>query len=356
MAERQDLFESFAHTDYEQWSVARNSIPVSNLQITVNEISRKLQERPPSQFLSNTQQNPEAQLKALLTRSGKTLGEVVRDEVVEEVEEELVDEEIEMEAPVEINLLFIEALQSMPKYAKFLKDLLKRKDRLGAISNIPLTGGCSAVILNKVPEKLTDLGLFNIPCLFGSDTKYRALGDLGASINLMPYSLYQKLDLGELSPTRMSLSLADRSVKYPRGVVENLLVTVDKFVFPVDFVILDMEADERVPIILGCPFLCTVKAIINVFHGNITLRVGEETITFECLDFISGADLVGKGEEEEVEEVVEECEEEVGTTFVPEVLELSEVREGIERAPIENPIPLERQVLPSHLEYDFSGE
>ncbi|XP_076885654.1 uncharacterized protein LOC143535224 [Bidens hawaiensis] len=94
-----------------------------------------------------------------------------------------------------------------------------------------------------------------------------ALADLGASINLMPYSLYEKLELGELTPTRMSLSLADRSVKYPRGIIENLLVKVDKFVLPVDFGVLDMEADEKVPIILG--------------------RVDK------CFDYICGMDLVG---------------------------------------------------------------
>ncbi|XP_022032520.1 uncharacterized protein LOC110933614 [Helianthus annuus] len=125
----------------------------------------------------------------------------------------------------------------MPKYAKFLKDLLRNKEKLGELSNVPLNGGCSAVVLNKLPEKLTDPGIFTIPCLFGGNTNTRALADLGASINLMPFSLYEKLDLGELSPTRMTLSLADRSVKYPRGIVENFLVKVDKFVFPADFVI-----------------------------------------------------------------------------------------------------------------------
>ncbi|XP_076953565.1 uncharacterized protein LOC143627677 [Bidens hawaiensis] len=118
---------------------------------------------------------------------------------------------------LKINLPFIEALQHMPKYAKFLKDLLKRKDRLGEVSSIPLKGDCSAVVLNRVPEKLLDTGVFTIPYLFSSDAMRHALADLGASINLMSYSLYEKLKLGELTPTRMSLSLADHLVKYPRG-------------------------------------------------------------------------------------------------------------------------------------------
>ncbi|XP_022041724.1 uncharacterized protein LOC110944371 [Helianthus annuus] len=281
---------------------------------------------------------------------------------------------------LKINLPFIEALQSMPKYAKFLKDLLRNKEKLGELSNVPLNGGCSAVVLNKLPEKLTDPGIFTIPCLFGSNTNTRALADLGASINLMPISLYEKLDLGELSPTCMTLSLADRSVKYPRGIVENLLVKVDKFVFPADFIILDMEADERVPIILGHPFLCTAKALIDVYDGKITLRVDNERVTFEidrsinhpsgsddysgpchsvyflnsfiscvdhCLEYISGADLV-VGERVEVESLrLDEVEDE-GIPLIPEALAISD--------DTTQPPPLELKVLPSHLEYAFLGE
>ncbi|XP_022041741.1 uncharacterized protein LOC110944386 [Helianthus annuus] len=246
----------------------------------------------------------------------------------------------------------------MSKFAKFLKDLLKRKDRLGEASNIPLSRGCSAVVLNKIPEKLTDPGLFTIPCLFGSDTECRALADLGASINLMPYSMYERLGLGELSPTRMSLSLADRLVKYPRGIIENLLVKVNKFFFPVDFVVLDMEADEKVPIILGRPFLFTAKAISDVFDGKITLQVGEERVTFEIARSMEHPSVEGKLDEvlEKVEEVVSESEEGEETEWVPEVLELSEVKSENESTPLEKPAPLELKVLPSHLEYAFLGE
>ncbi|XP_076940633.1 uncharacterized protein LOC143609889 [Bidens hawaiensis] len=136
-----------------------------------------------------------------------------------------------------INLPFTEALQHMPKYAKFLKDLLRRKESMEELSTVPLNGECFAVVLNKVPEKLPDPGVFTVPCFFGRDTSCQALADLRASINLMPYSLFEKLDLGELTPIHMSLSLADRSVKYPRGILENLLVKVDNLDFPVDFVV-----------------------------------------------------------------------------------------------------------------------
>ncbi|XP_022019252.1 uncharacterized protein LOC110919288 [Helianthus annuus] len=227
--------------------------------------------------------------------------------------------------------------------------------------------------------------------LWGAVTPAHALADLGASINLMPFSLYERLGLGELTPTRMSLSLADRSVKYPRGIVENLLVKVDKFVFPVDFVVLDMEADERVPIILGRPFLRTAKAIIDVFDGKISLRAGDEIVTFEidramqhpggrdddigpchsvyflnsfmscvdtCLEYISGADLVGEGvvgehSEDEVDEVEEEQLDE-SDELSAEPLELDAISD--ESNPVEIPPPLELKVLPSHLEYAFLGE
>ncbi|XP_021986471.1 uncharacterized protein LOC110882874 [Helianthus annuus] len=236
----------------------------------------------------------------------------------------------------------------MPKYAKFFKYLLKRKDKLGEISNIPLTRGCSAVVLNKLPEKLTDPGVFTIPCLFGGVVAPAyALADLGPSINLMLFSLYERLGLGELTPTRMSLSLADRSVKYPRGVVENLFVKVDRFVFPVDFVILDMEADERVPIILGRPFLRTANAIIDVFDGKITLRAGDENATFEIgrsMRHPSGRDEDNSPFEEEVE--VEEVVEEEDPLWAPETLELCEVREESESRPIDTLSTLELKRQP----------
>ncbi|XP_076954443.1 uncharacterized protein LOC143628861 [Bidens hawaiensis] len=264
----------------------------------------------------------------------------------------------------------------MPKYAKFLKDLLKRKDRLGEVSSIPLMGDCSAVVLNRVPEKLSDPGVFTIPVLFGSDAMSQALADLGASINLMSYSLYEKLELGELTPTRMSLSLAYRSVKYPQGIIENFLVKEDKFVFPVYFVVLDMEADEKVPIILGRPFLRTVKALIDVYDEKITLRVGDENVTYDvarsmrhpsdqddfsgidsCFDYICGADLMGSNGlvdcddlgEDELCEKDSVCDELAEISGLPEMIEVNEISCENEAVFGEKPAPLELKVLPSHL-------
>ncbi|GJX63014.1 putative ribonuclease H-like domain-containing protein [Tanacetum coccineum] len=124
-------------------------------------------------------------------------------------------------------------------------------------------------------------GSFTIPCDIGNLHIDNALADLGASISLMPYTMYEKLGLGEPKPTRMSLELADRPIQYPRGIVENVLIKVDKFILPIDFVILDMREDSRIPIIIGRPFLATVRAMIDVFNKKITLRVGDDEVTFD---------------------------------------------------------------------------
>ncbi|GJV91877.1 reverse transcriptase domain-containing protein [Tanacetum coccineum] len=180
-----------------------------------------------------------------------------------------------------INLPFIEALAQMPKYAKFLKGLLTNKARLEEACKIIMNERCSAVLLNKLPSKEKDPGSFTIPCDIGQLHIDNALADLGASISLMPYTMYKKLGLGEPKATRMSLELADRSIQYPRGIIKNVLIKVDKFVLPIDFVILDMPEDSRVPIILGRPFLATARAMIDVFNKKITLRVGDDEVIFD---------------------------------------------------------------------------
>ncbi|GJY93202.1 DNA-directed DNA polymerase [Tanacetum coccineum] len=180
-----------------------------------------------------------------------------------------------------INLPFIEALAQMPKYAKFLKGLLTNKARLEEACKITMNERCSAVLLNKLPSKEKDRGSFTISCDIGQLHIDNALADLGANISLMPYTMYEKLGLGEPKATRMSLELADRSIQYPRGIIENVLIKVDKFVLPIDFVILDLPKDSRVPIILGRPFLATAREMINVFNKKITLRVGDDEVIFD---------------------------------------------------------------------------
>ncbi|XP_057452422.1 uncharacterized protein LOC130744247 [Lotus japonicus] len=135
-----------------------------------------------------------------------------------------------------------------------------------------------------MPKKRRDPGSFTIPVEIEGLTVVEALCDLGASINLMPLSMFKRLNLGEVTPTMISLQMADRSLKTPYGIIEDVVVKVDKFVFPVDFIILDMEEDSKVPLILGRPFLATGEAEIKVAKGTLTLRVGEDEVLFNIFD------------------------------------------------------------------------
>ncbi|GJV03163.1 DNA-directed DNA polymerase [Tanacetum coccineum] len=180
-----------------------------------------------------------------------------------------------------INIPFIEALEQMPKYAKFMKDLLTQRGRGNETSNITLNERCSAVVLNEIPFKEKDLESFTIPCVIGQSRINKALADLGASISLMPYSMFLRLNLGDLKPTRMCIELANKSTQIPKGIAENVIVKIDRFVFPVDFVVLDIKEDHKIPIILGRSFLATAHAMIDVFNKKIYFEVGNETITFD---------------------------------------------------------------------------
>ncbi|KAL4306447.1 hypothetical protein AHAS_Ahas16G0179200 [Arachis hypogaea] len=177
---------------------------------------------------------------------------------------------------LEINIPLAEALEQMPLYAKFLKELINKKRSWHENETIMLTEECSAVIQRGIPPKLKDPGSFVVSCTIGKMTLENTLCDLGASINLMPLSMMRKLAIEEIKPTKMSLVMADRSIKTPNGVVENLLVKVGEFIFPVDFVILDTEGEGNNSIILGRPFLTTARATIDVEKGEITFRVHNE--------------------------------------------------------------------------------
>nr|GEX92935.1 DNA-directed DNA polymerase [Tanacetum cinerariifolium] len=150
---------------------------------------------------------------------------------------------------------FADALVHLPKFAPMFKKLLNNKDKLIELTKTPLNENCSAVVLKKLPEKLSDPGRFLIPCDFSEFDNCLALADLGASINLMLLSIWKKLRLPTLNDTKMVLELADRTISKPTGVAENFFVKVGKFYFPADFVVLDFVADPRVPLILGRPFL-----------------------------------------------------------------------------------------------------
>nr|GEW42517.1 reverse transcriptase domain-containing protein [Tanacetum cinerariifolium] len=163
------------------------------------------------------------------------------------------------------NISFADALILMPKFGLTIKSFLTNKDKLFELARTPLNEHCSAVLLKNLPEKLGDPGKFLILCDFPRMDKCLALADLGASINLMILSVWNKLSLPKLTPTLMTLELADRSISRPIGVAKDVFVKVRKFHFPADFVVVDFDADPQVPLILVRSFLKTGRALIDVY-------------------------------------------------------------------------------------------
>lgn len=188
---------------------------------------------------------------------------------------------IEMMNKIYIDVPFTEVLSQMPTYAKFLKEILSKKRKIEEGETVNLTEECSAIIQIKLPPKLKDPGSFSIPCVIGSEVVKKSMCDLGASVSLLPLSLYERLGIGELKSTRMTLQLADRFVKYPAGIIEDVPVKVGEVYIPADFVVMEMEEDNQVPILLGRPFLATAGAIIDVKKGKLAFNVGKETVEFE---------------------------------------------------------------------------
>ncbi|GJY49397.1 reverse transcriptase domain-containing protein [Tanacetum coccineum] len=201
--------------------------------------------------------------------------EKIRNQANEQIEKFY---EIFKEMSFEIS--FADALILMPKFASTLKALLRNKEKLTEMARTSLNEHCSAVILKKLPRKLRDPGKFLIPCEFTGMDECLALADLGASINLMPFLVWEKLSLPDLTPTCMTLELADRSISKPMGIAKDISVKVGVFHFPADFVVVDFKPDPRVLLILGRCFLKTSRALIDVHKGELTLRIGSEAITY----------------------------------------------------------------------------
>ena len=189
---------------------------------------------------------------------------------------------LEVLRQVKVNIPLLDLIKQVSAYAKFLKDLCIVKKGLGIEKKAFLTEQVSAIIQSKYPVKYKDPGSPTILVNIGGNCIDKSLLDLGASVNLMPYSVYKHLGLGELKPTNITLSLADRSVKIPKGIVEDVLVKIEKFYYPVDFVVLDIEPiasqPNHVPTILGRPFMATANAIINFRNGVMQLTFGNMTL------------------------------------------------------------------------------
>jgi len=209
---------------------------------------------------------------------------------------------LEIFKQVHINIPFLDAIQQVPTYAKFLKDMVAVKRKTNVPKKAFLTEHASSILQCKYPIKYKDPGCPTISCKIGDHDVEQALLDLGASVNLLQYSVYVQLGLGELKPTKMTLQLADRSVKIPRGIVEDVLIKVDAFYFPVDFVVLDTEPMQngsgQIYVILGRSFLATANALINCRNGVMKISFGNMTVELNIFDISKQAP-----ENEEVNEV-----------------------------------------------------
>nr|XP_025703941.1 uncharacterized protein LOC112805827 [Arachis hypogaea] len=276
----------------------------------MGQIAKQLIERPPNTFSSDTVLNPREECKAIMLRSEKVMrkeatSREVHDEGATKKEKEKKEAHAPIIAPTEkeivksyqpriyfphmlkkqhldgqysnllevfkklhINIPFIEVLEQMPLYANFIKEFLSIKRSLKGNETMVMNKKCIDIIQRDCSIKMKDLGNFQIPCTIRSTTFERALSDLGESINLMPLSVMKKLQIKEVKLTRIALQMTDKSMKYAHEVVENILIKVEKFFLPTDFVILDMEKDKNASIlILKRSFLATGKALIEVKKG-----------------------------------------------------------------------------------------
>ncbi|XP_070002147.1 uncharacterized protein [Nicotiana sylvestris] len=187
---------------------------------------------------------------------------------------------MEMLRQIQLNIPLIDALREMSGYAKMMKDLMSQKFDFQDLSIMTLTQICSVVVTKPMAQKMSDPGSFIIPCKIGSYAFAKALCDLGANINLMSLDVYTKLGIGRARSTSMLLQLADRTVKRPTRILDDVLVQVGKFVFPSNIVILHCQVDEEIPIILGRPFLATGRALIDCETGELKMRLNDDEVIF----------------------------------------------------------------------------
>lgn len=221
----------------------------------------------------------------------------------------------------------------------------------------------------KLPPKLKDPGSFTIPCNIGETLCGKALCDLVASINLMPLSIFKKLGIGEVRPTTITLQLADRSICYPQGKIEDVLVKVDKFIFPADFIIMDFDADEETPILLGRPFLATGRTLIDVEKGELTMRVNGKQVVFNVLKALqypeeemancsmisSWEGMIHRNLLKQTDFLTQELKKQE-ESIVPEeahILENLLTEKELQDSAEEEPSFLELKQLPSHLQYAY---
>nr|GEW62826.1 DNA-directed DNA polymerase [Tanacetum cinerariifolium] len=396
--------ETFMNLKTKLETVAKNhQASIQNLETKFDRLADKQFGRPSGSLPSNTQPNPKGHnsktyqppqarnehVNVVFTRSDITYNPPVNPN----------DQQDKFETPINFDSEDEDDEPTpQPKIQNPKPELISNKYKIEQISAALLSDESSAMIQNKVPPKLGDPGSFLIPCNFNKAFSCNALANLGASINLMPYSLYTKLSFKTLKPTKMSVRLADRSFQYPVGITENMLVEVGKFTFLVDFVILEMKEDSKVPLILGRPFLHTADAVIRVKHKQLDLGVGTERMIFNIDsamkysysndDTCFNIDVIDEILEEDFDSLLDEGSKFLhsieGTYFEKEILaefdefmamiadENSDFESDTEEPPFEKitintdykiktsleepPTDLELKPLPDNLEYVFLEE
>nr|GEY36931.1 reverse transcriptase domain-containing protein [Tanacetum cinerariifolium] len=254
---------------------------------------------------------------------------------------------------------FADVLILMPKFALTLKALTGNKEKLSEMARTLLNEHCSAVLLKKLPEKLGDPGKFLIPYDFPKKAECLALADLGASINLMPLFVWNKLSLPDLTPMCMTLELADRLISRPVGVAEYVYVKVGSFHFSTDFIVVDFDVDPRVPLILGRCFLKTERALIDVFEGELTVQV-DAFLAIEddpTSPEVNQSYLDPEGDIPLLEAFLNDDPSLPPPTqgnYLPEVYKEIKIYEAkSDKSSIDEPSEVELKDLPPHLEYAF---
>ncbi|XP_057755963.1 uncharacterized protein LOC130975156 [Arachis stenosperma] len=298
---------------------------IKSLERQIGQISKQISiEKPSSPLPSDTIPNPKEEYKAIQLRSGRTLmsnndtTKKQTESIKEPTEDEKQTKADQAKEQVVVPNKNTEKLKEQDNQSHSSKEMTQGQQHIGkSITpplpypqrfnkevkdqyfhkfletfkkleiNIPLAEALEqmplALIQKGLPPKLEDPGSFLLPCTIGELTITKAMCDLGASINLIPSSLVKKLHIKEVKPVQMSLELVDKSIVHPRGVVENLLVKVDSFIYPADFVVLESDKDDGDSVILGRPFLATARAIIDIEKGELTLRMHDQSVTLKAL-------------------------------------------------------------------------
>ncbi|XP_027155128.1 uncharacterized protein LOC113755289 [Coffea eugenioides] len=371
---------------------------MSQLASTVNRLESQLSGKLPSQTIVNPKQNA----SAITLRSGKELPEPSKKISEQAIEEELekegnVSQPRALEQPdfgekstqvvtppppfpsrlakskkqeheqeildtfrkVEVNIPLLDAIKQIPRYAKFLKELCTGKKKLKGNEKVHMGENVSAVLQKKLPPKCKDPGMFTVPCKIGNIKIEKAMLDLGASINVMPRSIYNLMNIRPLKETGVIIQLADRSNAYPDGVLEDILVQIDNLIFPADFYVLDMEDDNSnsSPILLGRPFLKTARTKIDVFTGTLTMEFDGDVIKFNIYDAMKypgeshSIFVIDVIDSEVIFELNSLCPEFSNVSYLELPLSHSQLLPSIVQAP-----KVELKQLPDNLKYAFLGD